>query len=174
MTLEPPVQLRLLTPDHAQHFVEAAARSADFHAPWVSPPGTLEEFKDYVAATSQERLKFGVWSADEQLTGVVNINAIIRGAFQNGSLGFYSFEGFQRRGYMSAGLRSCIRLAFSEHGLHRLEANIQPRNETSRRLVTRLGFRSEGIGRGLLLVDGSWRDHERFALTVQDWEALAR
>ncbi len=84
-------------------------------------------------------MKFGVWSVDEQLAGVVNVNAIIRGAFQNGSLGFYVFEGFQRRGYMSAALRQCIRLAFLEHGLHRLEANIQPGNDASRSLVARLG-----------------------------------
>jgi ribosomal-protein-alanine N-acetyltransferase len=104
------------------------------------------------------------------LVGVVNINAIIRGAFQNGSLGFYAFEGYQRRGLMSAGLRRVIDFAFTKAALHRLEANIQPDNEVSRRLIARLGFRSEGVARRLLRVNGQWRDHERFALTVEEWE----
>lgn len=164
-----PVRLRPLKPHDGPTFIQAVERSAALHSPWVTPPATVAKFEEYVASTGQERMKLGVWSAHEQLAGVVNVNAIIRGAFQNGSLGFYVFEGFQRRGYMSTALRQCIRLAFLEHGLHRLEANIQPGNHASRHLVARLGFRSEGVAKRLLNVGGIWQDHERFALTADEW-----
>ena len=53
-------------------------------------------------------------------------------------------------------------------GLHRLEANIRPENTASRRVVEKLGFREEGIRRRQLHIDGAWRDHICYALTVED------
>lgn len=69
---------------------------------------------------------------------------------------------------MSSALRLVIDVAFTEAGLHRPEANTQPDNEASRRLMMRLGFRSEGIARRLLRVNDEWHDHERIALTVEE------
>ncbi len=60
---------------------------------------------------------------------------------------------------MSDGLRLVLRHAFGALGLHRLEANIQPGNRASIRLVRRGGFRREGFSR--------WRDYERWAITAE-------
>jgi ribosomal-protein-alanine N-acetyltransferase len=105
------------------------------------------------------------------LGGVININEIVRGAMCSGALGYYAFAPSSGLGLMTSGLVLVVKRAFSRHGLHRLEANIQPENERSLRLVRRLGFRFEGVGRRLLKVGGSWKDHERWALTVEDWRA---
>lgn len=68
---------------------------------------------------------------------------------------------------MSEGLRLVLRHAFGPLGLHRLEANIQPKNRSSIRLVRRAGFRREGFSPRYLRVLGRWRDHERWAITVE-------
>jgi len=59
---------------------------------------------------------------------------------------------------------------FGNLSLHRVEANIQPGNEKSIELVRSLGFRLEGLSPRYLKVAGRWRDHERWALLVEDWK----
>jgi hypothetical protein len=66
-------------------------------------------------------------------------------------------------------VRAVLGEAFRVRRLHRLEANIQPGNADSRALVRGLGFRREGFSPRYLKVCGRWRDHERWALTAEDW-----
>ncbi len=70
---------------------------------------------------------------------------------------------------MSEGIRLVLNHAFYTLGLHRVEANIQPENIASINLVKGLGFILEGFSRRYLKINGEWRDHERWALTVEDW-----
>ena len=58
--------------------------------------------------------------------------------------------------------------SFRVVGLHRLEASIRPENHASRRVVEKLGFREEGLRRRQLHIDGAWRDHLCYALTVEE------
>jgi ribosomal-protein-alanine N-acetyltransferase len=82
-------------------------------------------------------------------------------------MGYYAFAGHEGKGLMTEGIRWIVRFAFTEIGLHRLEANIQPKNEPSRRLAQACGFRLEGFSPNYLTVDGAWRDHERWAITAE-------
>ena len=91
------------------------------------------------------------------------------GSLQSAYLGYYLFAPHERRGYMTGGLRLVLGRAFGELGLHRVEANIQPDNDRSLRLVERLSFRREGYSPRYLKVGGKWRDHERWALLAEEW-----
>ena len=53
-------------------------------------------------------------------------------------------------------------------GLHRVELNVRPENERSRRVAGKVGFREEGLRRRYLHIDGGWRDHICYALTVDE------
>ena len=72
---------------------------------------------------------------------------------------------------MTEALRLALRYAFQQLKLHRLEANIQPRNFASIALVKRAGFVYEGYSRRYLKVCGRWRDHERWAIIAENWKS---
>jgi ribosomal-protein-alanine N-acetyltransferase len=98
------------------------------------------------------------------IVGVINISNIGRGVFQSGYLAYYAFAGNERQGLMNEGLRAVVRHAFGSLRLHRLEANIQPGNTASVRLVAACGFSKEGYSPRYLKIRGRWQDHERWAI----------
>ena len=104
-----------------------------------------------------------------QLIGCININEIVRGAFQSAFLGYYAFLPHNGKGLMKQALALVVSEAFHQLQLHRLEANIQPSNVASIALVKSLGFRLEGYSKRYLKIDGEWRDHERYAITAEEW-----
>lgn len=147
-------------------FLGRVAASRALHRPWVSPPSTPAKFAAWLKRGRQAtHASFLVCDAESgAIAGVVNINEIVRGAFRSGYLGYYVFRPFERRGLMKEGLRRVLRRAFGAMELHRLEANIQPGNTASKRLVRSLGFRREGFSPRYLRIGGRWRDHERWAI----------
>jgi [ribosomal protein S5]-alanine N-acetyltransferase len=161
------VILRTPVSSDEREFVELARASTDLHHPWMSVPSSREEFQAYLAryaGASEESWLVCVRSTGA-IAGLVNINSIIRGRFQCGSLSYAAFAPTAGQGYLTEGLGLVLRHAFGQLRLHRLEANIQPGNEASLRLVRRLGFRREGYSPEMLFIDGAWRDHERWAIT---------
>lgn len=161
------VTVRPLARRDQSEFLTLVAASTDLHHPWMSLPATPQDFQAYVRRYEQpgeESLLICVLDTGA-IAGMININSIIRGRFQNGSLGYAAFAPTAGQGYMSEGLGLVLRYAFQELRLHRLEAQIQPGNHASLKLVRRLGFRREGYSPDLLFIDGAWRDHERWAIT---------
>jgi ribosomal-protein-alanine N-acetyltransferase len=145
--------------------------SAELHGPWMpgAPITEYEAFESYLARFEQpshEGLLICLRDTGE-IVGRVNINDIILGSRQTGTLGYAAYASTTGHGYMTEGLKAIIRLAFGELGLHRLEANIQPTNTPSLSLVKRLGFEREGYSPNFQFIDGAWRDHERWAITAE-------
>jgi ribosomal-protein-alanine N-acetyltransferase len=161
------VTLRPITPADQDEFLSLAATSAGLHHPWLALAATPQEFHAYLRRfdhVTAEGFLICV-RATGAIAGVAHINSIIRGRFQNGSLSYAAFAPAAGQGYMSEGLGLVLRYAFGQLRLHRLDAQIQPGNHASLRLVRRLGFRNEGYSPALLFIDGAWRDHERWAIT---------
>ncbi|MEU2632688.1 GNAT family protein, partial [Kitasatospora sp. NPDC007106] len=58
--------------------------------------------------------------------------------------------------------------ADTELGLHRLEAGAAAANLASQRVLEKCGFERIGTARGLLFLDGAWRDHVLFQKLLHD------
>ena len=157
----------------ASEFIAAARASTTLQRPWVSAPDTPERFAAFlIRAAREDQASYLIRHRQcGGLVGYVNINNIVRGVFRSGHLGYAAFASHSGRGLMSAGLAAVVSDAFGTLGLHRLEANIQPDNQPSLSLVRRLGFRREGFSPRYLMIDGQWRDHERWTVLAEDWAA---
>ncbi len=167
-----PVSFRHPQPDDSAAFCAAVNRSRALHHPWVSPPGTPEAFSTFIQKYDcQTNISFLAVNGSDELVGCINLNEIVRGPFKSAYMGYYGFVPLTGKGLMKQALSRVITEAFGPLGLHRLEANIQPDNEASIGLVRSLGFRHEGFSPRYLFIEGQWRDHERYAITAEDWPA---
>jgi [ribosomal protein S5]-alanine N-acetyltransferase len=161
------------SPADEAEFVAAVRASKQSLLPWVDPADSAERFAAYVARSARKEHECFLVRHVRcgGLVGFVNINNIVRGSLGSGYLGYGGFASHAGRGLMAAGVGAVVCAGFGRLGLHRLEANIQPANARSLALVRRLGFRREGFSPRYLMVDGQWRDHERWAVLADEWPA---
>jgi ribosomal-protein-alanine N-acetyltransferase len=169
------VRLRVLTRDDRVEFLALARESRGLHRPWTYPPERADQFDELYNRSRREDFLCLLACEVESgaITGIFTISQIVRGAFQSAYLGYYAHERHAGQGLMGEALEQVLDHAFRSLGLHRIEANIQPGNAPSIALARGAGFRLEGFSPRYLLIGGQWRDHERYAITV-DEHAAAR
>ncbi len=164
VTEEARVYIRKISRTDEREFIMLMRDSQHLHEPWISPPTNAVLFRHYMQRIGREDHEGFVICrhSDDRIVGAININHIVRGSFLSASLGYYVGAEFQGYGYMVEGLQQLTQYAFNTLGLHRLEANIQPENVRSQKLVQRCGFTKEGYSKNFLYINGAWRDHERW------------
>jgi ribosomal-protein-alanine N-acetyltransferase len=170
------VVLRHLAYGDRDEFLAMVESSRELHRPWAYPPHRPDQFDELVARCAYED-SLCILACDAEtgaIAGVFTVSQIVRGAFQSAFLGYYASAAYAGRGYMREGIRLVLDHAFGPLALHRLEANIQPANANSIALARSAGFRLEGYSPRYLLIGGQWRDHERYALTVDEHARAAR
>jgi ribosomal-protein-alanine N-acetyltransferase len=97
--------------------------------------------------------------------GFASLSNIVRGAFQSCHLGYEMHHEHLNRGYVTEAIRALVfDIAFGPLKLHRVEANVMPRNVRSMRVLEKLGFTDEGLSRRYLRINGAWEDHRRFVV----------
>ena len=116
---------------------------------------------------------FGLF-VDNAFAGEININNVVRGAFQCGVVGYWIDQRHAGNRYIAEGVAVICRFAFDELHLHRLEICIVPRNTNSRRVMEVLDIREEGVALRYLEINGAWEDHIRYAITAEEWDARPR
>jgi ribosomal-protein-alanine N-acetyltransferase len=127
--------------------------------------GRLSRLKKLV---QQDRaFPFHIFRGDT-LVGACNITHIDRGTAQSAKLGYWVGQQYTGRGFARASVGAASEFCFSGLGLHRLEAAVQSDNSASIKVLEASGFRFEGTARGLLKINGAWRDHDIYAKLSAD------
>jgi ribosomal-protein-alanine N-acetyltransferase len=179
------VLVRTVRPDDDEPYRRAVLASAERMRRWN--PVNPDDLPRQIALQSVDHRTFFVFArepeADQPMVGRVNLNGVVRGRFRSVSMGYDAYDPYAGRGLFAEGLRLVVGLAFASVAdggmdLHRVEASVQPGNTRSAGLLRSLGFRHEGTSPRLLFLpddqhDEQWRDHERYAVTTEEWPAAA-
>ncbi len=96
--------------------------------------------------------------------GSISFNNIVRGAFLSCYLGYKLDKDEINKGYITEAVQKGIDIAFNELKLHRIEANVMPKNVRSLRVLEKLGFYNEGKAYKYLKINGKWEDHIHMVL----------
>jgi ribosomal-protein-alanine N-acetyltransferase len=165
--------------------VEARVRNRAFLTEWeptrdesfFTPAGQARELAlDDAAWRTATGFPFAILDASEhdRLIGRVALANVVRGVWQNATLGYWVSQDAGSRGHATRAVGLVLQFAFEVAGLHRIQPAIMPRNARSKRVVEKCGFRHEGVALRYLKINGVWEDHDLYALTVEDWHALTR
>ena len=170
-----PVQLRLIRTRDARTLQQELLSNRSWLQPWEAtiPHGSavfdmrvsirrlLQQYRDGAGYPF-------VMEYEGQVAGQLNIWGVSRGSLCSATIGYWVSERFAGHGITPTAVALATDAAFVEYGLHRMEICIRPENTRSLRIVQKLGFRYEGLRRRYIHIDGDWRDHYAFALTVED------
>jgi len=166
----PRLILRGLTPKDVPLLLDFDSRNREFLSNWEPKRNDLYFTVTRAAAaikadarSSRRGLAFR-WhlflrSNPRRIIGSVALSNIVEGAFLSALLGYRLDGQMTGQGLMSEAVEAVVEFAFSVLGLHRIEANVMPRNKASRKLLIGLGFEEEGIARRYLRIAGVWEDH---------------
>ena len=171
------VTVRPLVSSDARAWRDARRRNAAWLIPWDAtvPPGAAARpatFGSLVRrlhrqARAGTTYPFAI-DVDGRFAGQVTVNNIVHGSAQFASVGYWIDQQYAGRGVMPRAVAMVIDHCFTAAGLHRIEIAIRPENSNSLRVVEKLGLREVGYAPKFLHIDGAWRDHRIYAVTVEE------
>jgi ribosomal-protein-alanine N-acetyltransferase len=173
------VSIRAFTLDDVPELVELRVRTREFNTPFeprrsdgffTAAGQRAEVVRDREEWMADRMYAFGIVERSTgRLRGRVGLANIVRGAWDNATLGYFVDEEVNGRGYATEAVHLSLRFAFGPARLHRVQAAVMPHNERSARVLRKNGFRLEGHAPRYLRLAGGWRDHDLYAITVEEF-----
>ena len=142
---------------------------------WSRPPlAKLEDAADLQREIGQYFAKrtlfqWGIADIEDRVIGTCTLSSL-SAEHQRAEVGFALARLKWGNGYMAEALPALIRFAFDTLRLHRLEADVDPRNDRSIRLLEGLGFRREGLLRERYHLNGEIQDALYYGLLRPDFD----
>jgi ribosomal-protein-alanine N-acetyltransferase len=109
-----------------------------------------------------------VIEVDGVVQGQLNVANILYGSVSSAVIGYWVSPEVAGRGVAPTSVALVTDYLMNQVGLHRVEIDVRPENTASLRVIEKLGFRYEGIKQRYIHINGDWRDHYIFALTVEE------
>lgn len=138
--------------------------------PWTSMEQAEEKIRlDLEALAKNESVILGVVRKDDnRLIGTCSLFEI-NWQCRRAEIGYVLSSQAWGQGYMNEALHKLLDFGFDEMDLHRVEADIDPRNAASERILQKLGFTKEGLLRERWIVNGEITDTGFYGLLVREW-----
>lgn len=165
---------RLALADPILRFFETEKQFLSPWSPTLPPTFYTRAFQLNKIKTEQKllrekkSLRFWIFALEDtqqqSILGQIHFSNIVWGGFRSCYLGYSMAESVNGRGLMTEALSAAITYIFNHWHLHRIEANIMPRNLASIRVVKKLEFVNEGRSIKYLKINGQWEDHDHYVL----------
>jgi [ribosomal protein S5]-alanine N-acetyltransferase len=119
-------------------------------------------------------LKWGIaLRSDDQLIGSITLFNLSF-PHHRAEIGYALAHEYWGHGYMNEALMALLKYAFESLDLHRIEADVDPRNDASIRTLEKLGFQREGILRERWQINGGIQDALFYGLLRHEWVGFQR
>jgi ribosomal-protein-alanine N-acetyltransferase len=165
------IRIRLLEVGDAAVLADVVQRNRGFLAPWEPVrPDSYFTLAGQEAAVAESLARYAagalvpyaILDDSGAVVGRINLNNVVRGAFQSASVGYWLAEEAGGRGYATQAVAEIVTAAFGDLSLHRLEAGTVPDNVRSQAVLRRNGFEQYGYAPRYLSIAGRWQDHLLF------------
>ncbi|GAB7303675.1 GNAT family N-acetyltransferase [Clavibacter michiganensis] len=172
-----PDRIRLLTLDDAPALSALRLASRAHLAPWEpirhpdhdTPAGQRADVEAALAQHARgQGVPLAILDDDGSVAGRINLNGIVRGAFESCAMGYWLAADGTGRGLATSAVDAAVALAFGELGLHRVEAGTLLHNAASQAVLARTGFTRYGLAPRYLRIAGVWQDHVLFQRLADD------
>ena len=122
----------------------------------------------------RELMQWGI--ADGATNAVIGTCTLthLSATHQRAEIGFALRQTRWRQGLGTEAVTTALDFALNGLGLHRIEADVDPRNERSLKLLERLGFRREGHLRERYFMNGERQDAVMMAVLRAEWQARTK
>ncbi|WFR57413.1 GNAT family N-acetyltransferase [Anaerocolumna sp. AGMB13025] len=166
--------LTILHPNEADKVLAFYENNKEHFEPWeperdpnfyTLPYQRLSLSIEYNLMLQSKLLRYWVFHKEKPGTiiGSVNFYNMIKGSYYTCQLG-YKFDQYHTgNGYAVESILAAMEILFSDHKIHRIEANIMPANLRSIHLIEKLGFGYEGLSKSSIHINNKWEDHARYA-----------
>lgn len=163
--------LKVLNKTYAKLILDYYLRNKDFLDEWEPTKNkdfyTISYHKNQLNNIKNDN-SFRIWifkkNDTQKIIGSISFSNIVRGAFLSCHLGYKLDKDEINNGYMTEALKKSINIIFNEFSLHRIEANIIPKNIRSLKVTQKLGFYNEGLAYKYIKINGKWEDHIHMVL----------
>jgi len=142
------------------------------HTPWTQRQAAVDYIgrdEQGMAAGRHAQLAI-VRRADAELIGTGTLYAL-DAQCRRADLGYALHPSAWGRGYATEAVTALLDWGFEQLDLNRVEADVDPRNTPSARLMERLGFIREGCLRERWIVGGEVCDSLMYGLLAREWKA---
>ena len=169
--------IRPITPDDKSEIFEYRCdKETNKYQGWI--PETINDVEAFIGKTAKQINEPGTWfqfviieKQAQTMIGDLGIHFLVN-QNKHVEIGCTLNKHFQNSGYATESVKRVIHYLFNELHLHRIIVSIDPDNDTSIRLVERIGFRKEAHCVESLFINGKWVDDLLYALIEKDWEKL--
>lgn len=171
----PRLELKILNEKHASDVLDFLQTNKAFFEPFEAPKqpnyytlkNQCENLRmEYHAFLNLKYIRFFVYCKDipNQIIGTISFSNILPFPYSSATIGYKFAPKFQHKGYAVESISAACQAVFDDGLCHRIEAFVLPLNSPSCHVLERIGFDLEGICREPININGTYKDHYKYAL----------